>query len=64
MKWKQVDCIITTGLLGAAGLCWVHYIWGTIIGAIFGIWVGTRCEEYRAAKNKTAQKPIAQQPRA
>ena len=42
MTWKRVDRIITMGLLGAAGLCWIHYIYGTIFGLVFGVWAGTR----------------------
>jgi hypothetical protein len=33
-----------------------HCIYGTIIGAIFGVWVGTRTEEYRAAKKQGGTK--------
>jgi ABC-type phosphate transport system permease subunit len=54
MKWKQIDCMVTFGLFGAVFGCVFHYIYGTIIGVLFGLWVATRCEEYRSAKCKGA----------
>ena len=62
MTWKQVDVCIIPGLMGALAGSFFNYIWGTLIGLVLGISVGTQTEEYKREKEKcqasrTTQKP-------
>lgn len=48
---KKIDKLIVTGLIGAATGCAFHVVWGTILGALFDMWTGTKTEEYKKLKD-------------